>query len=51
MFAHLGNEWVIIANLFDSGFALLSKHFEASRVPDWLPNLPPTTGKAASYCS
>jgi Na+/H+ antiporter NhaD/arsenite permease-like protein len=47
LLAHLGDEWVIIANLFGLllGFALLSKHFEASRVPDWLPNLLPDDWK------
>jgi Na+/H+ antiporter NhaD/arsenite permease-like protein len=44
---HLGSVWVVIANLFGLllGFALLSKHFEASRVPDWLPNLLPDDWK------
>jgi len=34
--AHLGDEWVLLANLLGLllGFALLSKHFEASRIPD-----------------
>src|SRR5215203_4258828 len=33
--AHLRHEWVILANLFLLlvGFALLSRHFEESRVP------------------
>lgn len=33
--AHLSHEWVILSNLFMllMGFALLSKHFEESRVP------------------
>src|SRR4051812_11683179 len=32
---HLAHEWVLIVNLFGLllGFALLSKHFEASKVP------------------
>jgi Na+/H+ antiporter NhaD/arsenite permease-like protein len=36
---HLQHEWVILANLFLllMGFALLSRHFEASRVPDEMP--------------
>jgi len=40
---HFGHEWVLLANLFGLllGFALLSKHFEASRIPDWLPKLLP----------
>ena len=47
LLAHLGNEWVIIANLFGLllGFALLSKHFEASRVPEWLPKFLPDDWK------
>jgi Na+/H+ antiporter NhaD/arsenite permease-like protein len=45
--AHLGHEWVLLANLLGLllGFALLSKHFEASRVPDWLPKLLPDEWK------
>src|SRR5579864_2966362 len=45
--AHLGTEWVMLANLLGLllGFALLSKHFEASRVPDWLPTLLPDDWK------
>jgi Na+/H+ antiporter NhaD/arsenite permease-like protein len=37
--AHFGHEWVLLANLFLLlvGFALLARHFEASRVPDWMP--------------
>jgi Na+/H+ antiporter NhaD/arsenite permease-like protein len=40
---HLGQEWVVLANLFCllMGFALLSRHFEESRVPDRLPDLLP----------
>lgn len=39
LFAHFAHEWVLIANLFLLliGFALLARHFEASRVPDWMP--------------
>ena len=39
LFAHFEHEWVLIANLFLLliGFALLARHFEASRVPDWMP--------------
>ena len=35
LMAHLGHEWVIVANLFALlvGFALLSNHFEQSHVP------------------
>ncbi len=40
---HVAAEWVVLANLFCllMGFALLSRHFEASRVPDLLPDLLP----------
>jgi Na+/H+ antiporter NhaD/arsenite permease-like protein len=40
---HVGAEWVVLANLFGllMGFALLSRHFEASGVPDRLPDLLP----------
>ena len=39
LFAHFAHEWVLITNLFLLliGFALLARHFEASRVPDWMP--------------
>jgi Na+/H+ antiporter NhaD/arsenite permease-like protein len=39
LFAHFAHEWVLIANLFLLliGFALLTRHFEASRVPAWMP--------------
>ncbi|TMH03597.1 MAG: citrate transporter, partial [Betaproteobacteria bacterium] len=45
--AHLGDEWVLLANLLGLllGFALLSKHFEASRIPDWLPRFLPDDWK------
>ncbi len=44
---HLGHEWVLLANLLGLllGFALLSKHFEASRIPQWLPKLLPNDWK------
>jgi Na+/H+ antiporter NhaD/arsenite permease-like protein len=44
---HLGHEWVLLTNLLGLllGFALLSKHFEASRVPEWLPKLLPNDWK------
>ena len=47
--AHLGHEWVLLANLLGLlvGFALLSKHFEASEVPAWLPKLLPDDWKGA----
>ena len=40
---HLRHEWVTLANLFCllMGFALLSRHFEESHVPDRLPELLP----------
>src|SRR5262249_57926817 len=36
---HLAHEWVMLANLFLllMGFALLSRHFEKSRFPAWMP--------------
>jgi Na+/H+ antiporter NhaD/arsenite permease-like protein len=45
--AHLGHEWVLLANLLGLlvGFALLSKHFEESQVPAWLPKLLPDDWK------
>ena len=40
---HLAGEWVVLVNLFGllMGFALLSRHFEESRIPDVLPRLLP----------
>jgi Na+/H+ antiporter NhaD/arsenite permease-like protein len=40
---HLANEWVILANLFLllMGFALLSRHFEKSRLPAEMPRFLP----------
>jgi len=45
--AHLGHEWVLLANLLGLllGFALLSKHFEASRIPAILPRYLPDDWK------
>src|SRR4029079_10361029 len=42
-------EWVLLANLLGLllGFALLSKHFEASQVPAWLPKLLPDDWEGA----
>src|SRR5262245_3862645 len=44
---HLQHEWVILANLFLllMGFALLSRHFEQSRVPDEMPAFLPDDWK------
>jgi Na+/H+ antiporter NhaD/arsenite permease-like protein len=40
---HMAHEWVILTNLLGLllGFALLSKHFEDSRVPEELPRILP----------
>lgn len=48
-FSHLTHEWVILANLFLllMGFALLSRHFEKSRVPVVLPRFLPSDWKGA----
>jgi Na+/H+ antiporter NhaD/arsenite permease-like protein len=44
---HLASEWVILVNLFSLlvGFALLSRHFEESRVPRILPRFLPDDWK------
>ena len=44
---HLQHEWVILANLFGllMGFALLSRHFEDSRLPAILPRFLPNDWK------
>jgi len=46
---HMQHEWVILANLFLllMGFALLSRHFEQSRVPDVMPAYLPDDWKGA----
>ena len=43
LFAHFAHEWVLLANLLLLlvGFAILARHFEASRVPDWMPAVLP----------
>lgn len=43
LLAHIGHEWVILANLFCllTGFALLSRHFEKSHIPVILPKYLP----------
>ena len=47
LMALLGHEWVTVANLFGLllGFALLSRHFEESRVPAILPRFLPDDWK------
>src|SRR5437868_3373837 len=47
--AHMAHEWVILANLFGLllGFALLSNHFEESKVPAVLPRFLPDDWKGA----
>ena len=47
LIGHLGHEWVILANLLGLllGFALLSKHFEASQIPAELPRFLPDDWK------
>ena len=44
---HLAGEWVLVANLFALlvGFALLARHFEASRIPLLLPRFLPDDWK------
>ena len=39
LLAHYQHEWVLLTNLFLLlvGFALLARHFEESRIPDWMP--------------
>ena len=46
---HMQHEWVILANLFLllMGFALLSRHFEKSRIPDEMPAFLPDDWKGA----
>jgi Na+/H+ antiporter NhaD/arsenite permease-like protein len=44
---HLAHEWVILANLFLllMGFALLSRHFEKTRIPEEMPRFLPDDWK------
>jgi Na+/H+ antiporter NhaD/arsenite permease-like protein len=46
---HMAHEWIILANLLGLllGFALLSNHFERSKVPDVLPRYLPDDWKGA----
>jgi Na+/H+ antiporter NhaD/arsenite permease-like protein len=46
---HMQHEWVILANLFLllMGFALLSRHFETSKLPDVMPAFLPNDWKGA----
>ena len=48
---HMRNEWVILTNLFMllMGFALLSRHFEKSRIPAALPRILPHDWKGAFW--
>jgi Na+/H+ antiporter NhaD/arsenite permease-like protein len=45
--AHMAHEWIILANLLGLllGFALLSNHFEKSKVPEVLPHFLPDDWK------
>jgi Na+/H+ antiporter NhaD/arsenite permease-like protein len=49
--SHLGHEWVILINLLCllTGFALLSSHFEKSRIPELLPKYLPDDWKGG-FC-
>jgi len=46
---HMAHEWIILTNLLGLllGFALLSRHFEDSRVPEVLPRFLPNDWKGA----
>ena len=46
---HMQHEWVILANLFLllMGFALLSRHFEKSQIPEEMPRFLPDDWKGA----
>jgi Na+/H+ antiporter NhaD/arsenite permease-like protein len=47
---HMAHEWVTLANLFLllMGFAVLSRHFEESRIPDEMPALLPDDWKGGA---
>jgi Na+/H+ antiporter NhaD/arsenite permease-like protein len=40
LITHMNDEWVMLANLFGllTGFAILARHFEQSRLPDLMPD-------------
>ena len=48
---HLAHEWVILANLFAllMGFALLSRHFEDSNIPEIMPSFLPDDWKGGFF--
>lgn len=48
---HLQHEWVLLVNLFAllTGFALLARHFKASRIPQLLPHWLPDDWKGGLY--
>ena len=48
---HMQHEWVVLANLFLllMGFALLSRHFEKSQVPDVMPAILPDDWKGGFF--
>jgi hypothetical protein len=52
LFAHYEHEWVLLANLFLLlvGFALLARHFEESRIPDWMPAALPDNWTGGLCC-
>ncbi|HET9865033.1 MAG TPA: hypothetical protein VFP37_16430, partial [Steroidobacteraceae bacterium] len=47
LLGHIGEEWVLLANLFALlvGFALLSRHFELSGIPELMPRVLPDDWK------
>ncbi|HYM98907.1 MAG TPA: citrate transporter, partial [Aestuariivirgaceae bacterium] len=47
LIGHFNREWVMLANLFGllTGFAILARHFEQSRLPDLMPNYLPDDWK------
>ena len=51
LLAHVGHEWVTLANLLGLllGFALLADHFEKSRLPELLPHLLPDDWKGGFF--
>jgi Na+/H+ antiporter NhaD/arsenite permease-like protein len=51
LYAHIGHEWVILANLLGLlvGFALLAQHFYFSRIPEVLPEFLPDDWKGGFF--
>ena len=50
LLAHLGHEWSLLSNLFLllTGFAVLARHFQMTRIPDMMPHILPDDWKGGA---